>query len=73
MNSEEDGNNPMASPLLADNFSHLPPAHIVTAGHDILRDDGTQYLQKLQDAGVPATLKCYEHLIHGVFNISLSP
>ena len=69
MNSEEDGKNPMVSPLLADDFSHLPTAHIVTAGYDMLRDDGTQYFQKLQSAGVPATLKCYGHFIHGVFNM----
>lgn len=69
MNDEEDGKNPMVSPLLAENFKKLPPAHIVTAGYDILRDDGFQYAQKLQEAGVPATLKCYEHFIHGVFNM----
>ena len=69
LRSEEDGRNPLVSPLLADNFSQLPPAHIVTAGYDILRDDGTLYFKKLRDAGVPVTLKCYEHLTHGVLNM----
>jgi acetyl esterase len=69
LRSEEDGRNSLVSPLLAENFSQLPPAHIVTAGYDMLRDDGTLYFEKLQDAGVPVTLKCYEHLIHGVLNM----
>ena len=69
MNDEEEGKNPMVSPLLADDFNRLPPSHIVVAGYDILRDDGVQYAQKLQEAGVPATLKCYEAFIHGVFSM----
>jgi acetyl esterase len=69
LNDEQDGKNPKASPLLADDFGRLPPAHIVTAGFDVLRDDGTAYCQKLRDAGVQATLTCYDHLIHGAFNM----
>jgi acetyl esterase len=69
MNNEVEGTNPQASPLLSDDFTRLPPAHIVTAGYDILRDDGTEYCRKLRDAGVAATLTCYEHFIHGAFNM----
>ena len=64
LRSEADCLNPLASPLLAKSFHDLPPAHIVTAGYDILRDDGTFYFEKLRKAGVPVTLKCYEQFTH---------
>ena len=47
---------PLASPLLADDLSGLPPAVIVTGDHDPLRDDGSRYAARLGEAGVDATL-----------------
>lgn len=59
---------PLASPLVAKSAADLPPAHIITAGHDPLRDDGKLYAEKLRRAGVPVTYKCYEDQLHGFLN-----
>jgi acetyl esterase len=44
---------PLASPLLEEDLTGLPPAHIVVAEHDPLRDDGLRYAERLREAGVP--------------------
>jgi acetyl esterase len=53
------------SPLLHDSHAGLPPAFILTAGYDPLRDEGLQYAQALTEAGVNATLVNFERQIHG--------
>jgi acetyl esterase len=54
-----------ASPLLHGDLSRLPPALVLTAGYDPLRDEGLQYAQRLSDAGCNATQVCFERQIHG--------
>ncbi|MFJ2686440.1 alpha/beta hydrolase [Pseudomonas sp. NPDC087342] len=54
-----------AMPLLADNFSGLPPALIAVAQFDPLRDDGVRYAEQLNAAGVSAKLYYGEGLVHG--------
>jgi acetyl esterase len=59
-----------ASPLKAPDLSRLPPALIVTASHDPLRDEGKAYAERLSAAGVRATYRCYEGMIHGFMTMS---
>ncbi|MBL8384558.1 MAG: alpha/beta hydrolase [Burkholderiales bacterium] len=54
-----------ASPLLAQDLSRLPPALVVTAGFDPLRDEGLEYAAALTAAGSPAVHVCFERQIHG--------
>ncbi len=61
----EEVSDPDLMPLLAGDFSGLPPAFVVTADIDPLRDDGAQYVQRLQAAGVPAVYRNEPQLVHG--------
>ncbi|NHZ72689.1 MAG: alpha/beta hydrolase fold domain-containing protein [Aquificales bacterium] len=58
------GDNPYASPLLAPDLSHLPPAYIMTAGMDPLRDQGKAYADRLREANVPVVYRNYDGMIH---------
>ncbi|MEJ8846957.1 alpha/beta hydrolase [Variovorax rhizosphaerae] len=54
-----------ASPLLHKDLSKLPPALVITAGFDPLRDEGLDYADALATAGNRATYVCFERQIHG--------
>lgn len=59
-----------ASPLLATDLSRLPPALVVTAGFDPLRDEGRQYADALSAAGNKVQYVCFERQIHGFMNMT---
>jgi acetyl esterase len=54
-----------ASPLLHGDLAKLPPALVLTAGYDPLRDEGAAYAERLTAAGNGATYVCFERQIHG--------
>lgn len=56
---------PLVSPLRAPSLAGLPPAVVVTAGFDILRDEGLAYAERLRGDGVPVVHHHYPGTIHG--------
>lgn len=62
---QSDRTNPDVSPLRADDLSGLPPAYVVTCGHDVLADEGRAYATRLAEADVPVTHRHHGDQAHG--------
>ncbi|WP_194818287.1 alpha/beta hydrolase [Nocardia sp. XZ_19_385] len=62
--------NPYAAPARANDLSGLPPAHIVTAEYDPLRDEGEAYGARLRAAGVETEVLRYNGEFHGFFSMA---
>jgi acetyl esterase len=69
LNGSADIDNWKASPARAQTLAGLPPAYVLTAGADPLRDEGDEYAERLKQAGVPVTYKHFPGQFHGFFTM----
>ncbi|MBN9040230.1 MAG: acetyl hydrolase [Rhizobiales bacterium 62-47] len=65
LNDLTDGDDWRASPARVENLSELPPAYVLTAGADPLRDEGDEFARRLNEAGVPVAHTTYPGQFHG--------
>lgn len=73
-NNDEEKCNKYVAPLLANDVSNLPPAIVITAENDVLRDEGLAYAECLKRAGVKVKSICEQGLVHGYFtNMAMFP
>ena len=70
LRSPVDAHNPFAVPLAANDLGGLPPATVVTAGFDPLRDDGVALADRLEAAGTPTTHRHYPAMAHGFCSLT---
>ncbi|MFG1946971.1 alpha/beta hydrolase [Nonomuraea sp. NPDC048826] len=64
-----DPDDPRLSPLRLESLAGLPPATVLTAGCDVLRDEGERYAARLAEAGVPVDLRRFDGAVHSFFGL----
>ena len=67
--NDADAANPFAAPMQAQSLAGQPPALVITAEFDPLRDEGESYACRLEGAGVETTASRYDGMIHGFFGM----
>ena len=67
LRAQRDANDFRFAPLQTDDLSRLPPAFVLVAGYDPLRDEGVEYSRRLIEAGNRVTLANYEGVVHGFY------
>ena len=70
LDENADKNHKYLAPLHADDLSGLPPAIVITAEFDPLRDEGEQYAKKLADAGVSVKFQRFDGVVHEFFGLA---
>jgi acetyl esterase len=61
---------PKVSPIFADDLSNSPPALIITAEYDTLRDEAKAYADRLRNSGVETRYSCYDGMVHGFLQMA---
>ncbi|HZE52409.1 MAG TPA: alpha/beta hydrolase [Bradyrhizobium sp.] len=69
LNGEADVGDWRASPARASTLAGLPPAYVLTAGADPLRDEGDEYARRLKQAGVAVAYRTFPGQFHGFFTM----
>jgi acetyl esterase len=69
LNGESDAQDWRASPARAATLAGLPPAYVLTAGGDPLRDEGDEYADRLRAAGIAVTYRHFPGQFHGFFTM----
>ena len=69
LGADGDFTHPWVSPLLCENLAGLPPALVITAAFDPLRDEGEAYAEALRAAGTHAVTLRVPGMVHGFINM----